>query len=113
MVTEKEEQEKKGISCQQGLRGLLPEASWEHHRAARRERLLSWRSFFDAAIERIEEKPEEAAPEKRRRLIPGVFWSHRRAACREELLACRSFLDAIIEPLEGSSTAKAQRIEVK
>ena len=90
---------------------MLPEEAWEHHRAARRERLLSWRSFFDAAIERLEEKPEEAEAEKRRRLIPDAFWTHSRAARREELLACRSVLDAIIEPLEGS--AKAQRIEVK
>jgi len=50
----------------EGLRGLrerrrrfqlLPEAFWEHTRAARREMLLAFRSLIDAAIERTEARP--------------------------------------------------------
>jgi len=37
---------------------LLPEAFWEHSRAARRESLLAVRSLLDAVIEKTERKPK-------------------------------------------------------
>ena len=104
MAEKREKQVKPG-----GLRGLLPEDFWEHHRAARRERLLSWRSLFDAAIERLEVKPEEAEQRESPKLIPEAFGEHRRQSCREELLACRGLLDTFVERLAERPEAKAQR----
>lgn len=113
MAHEREEREERVVPRRPRLRGLLPEEFWEHHRAARREKLLSWRSFFDAAIESLEEKPEEAERKRRPGLIPDAFWEHRRAARREQLLACRSLFDAVIERLEEQRPAPARRIEVE
>lgn len=42
------------------IRALLPPEFIEHRRKARREMLLAWRSFIDAALERMEEKSGEA-----------------------------------------------------
>ena len=39
-----------------GLGTLLPEGFLDHHKGARREMLLAWRSMLDAAIERMDEK---------------------------------------------------------
>jgi len=113
MAHEREGREERGVPRRPRRRGLLPKDFWEHHRAARREKLLSWRSFFDAAIEGLEEKPEEAEPRRRPRLIPDAFWEHGRAARREDLLALRSLFDAAIEWLEERPPAKATRIEVE
>jgi len=113
MLHEREEREERVVPRRPRLRGLLPEEFWEHHRAARREKLLSWRSFFDTAVERLEEKPAEAEPGRRPVLIPDAFWEHRRAARREDLLACRSLFDAAIEWLEERPPAKVTRIEVE
>jgi len=35
---------------------LLPDGFVDHHKSARKEMLLAWRSMLDAAIERMEEK---------------------------------------------------------
>ncbi|NWG07328.1 MAG: hypothetical protein HXY35_11665 [Chloroflexi bacterium] len=35
---------------------LLPEGFLKHHRAARREMLLAWRSMLDHAIQKMDEK---------------------------------------------------------
>ena len=113
MTCEREEPEKKGTSHRGKLYRLLPEDFWKHHRAARRERLLSWRSFLDAAIERLEEKPAKAERRTWPKLIPEAFWEHRRAAWREDLLAGRSLLDAVAERLEERPTAKAQQVEAE
>jgi hypothetical protein len=98
------------------LKRHLPEAFWEHHRAARREHLLAYRSLFDAAIERLERKPppvEAERPKRRLRdLLPEEFRDHLRAAGREQLLAYRSLLDALIERQE-KKPVKARRIEVE
>ncbi len=40
-------------------RTCLPEAFWQHSRAAGREALLALRSLLDAAIEKVEDKPEK------------------------------------------------------
>jgi len=112
MTRKTEEREERVVPSWRRLRGLLPEEFWEHRRAARRERLLSWRSFFDAAIERLEEKPEEGKRWGRLKLVPDAFWEHRRAARREDLLACRSLVDALIKRLEEQPPVKATRIEV-
>ncbi len=42
------------------IRALLPPEFIEHRRKARKEMLLAWRSFIDAALERIDEKNMEA-----------------------------------------------------
>jgi len=41
-------------------RGFLPEAFWEHSRAASREALLAIRSLLDAAIQKTEKKPTKS-----------------------------------------------------
>ncbi len=41
------------------IRSLFPPEFVEHRRKARREMLLAWRSFIDAALERMEEKSKE------------------------------------------------------
>ena len=38
------------------IRALLPPEFLDHRRKARKEMLLAWRSFIDAALERIDEK---------------------------------------------------------
>lgn len=96
----------------------LPEAFWEHRRAAHREHLLAYRSLFDAAIERLEQKPrpavEAARPGRRlRELLPQAFWDHLGAAGQEQLRAYRSLLDALIEHQKKKEPAKATRIKVE
>jgi hypothetical protein len=49
----------KGMCSWVTKRTLLPEAFWEHSRAAGREALLAARSLLDAAIEKLEAKPEK------------------------------------------------------
>lgn len=41
------------------IRALMPPEFVEHRRKARREMLLAWRSFIDAALERIDKKNAE------------------------------------------------------
>jgi hypothetical protein len=95
------------------LLGMLPADFGAHRRAARRERLLSWRSLLDAAIERLDETPAGAGQRKQHGPVPREFWSHRRAARREELLAFRSLVDACIGKLEAPAAAEqATRIDV-
>lgn len=38
------------------IASLFPDGFVEHHRSARREVLMAWRSMLDAAIARMEEK---------------------------------------------------------
>ncbi len=38
------------------IRSIFPPEFVEHRRKARREMLLAWRSFIDAALERMDEK---------------------------------------------------------
>ncbi|MGE5601704.1 MAG: hypothetical protein ACM30E_01560 [Nitrososphaerales archaeon] len=95
------------------LLGMLPADFEAHRRGARRERLLSWRSLLDAAIERLDETPAGAGRRTRLGLVPREFWSHRRAARREELLAFRSLVEACIGKLEAPAPAeRATRIDV-
>jgi hypothetical protein len=42
------------------IRTLFPPEFIEHRRKARKEVLLAWRSFIDAALERIDEKSKQA-----------------------------------------------------
>ncbi len=44
----------------ESIRALFPPEFVEHRRKARREMLLAWRSFIDAALDRIDEKNVEA-----------------------------------------------------
>jgi hypothetical protein len=39
-----------------GLETLLPAGFIKHHRAARKEMLLAWRSMLDSAIESMDDK---------------------------------------------------------
>lgn len=39
-----------------GFEALLPQGFVEHQKKARREVLLAWRSWIDAALQRMEEK---------------------------------------------------------
>ncbi len=95
------------------LLGMLPADFRAHQKAARRERLLSWRSLLDAAIARLDETPGEAGQGQTFMLMPREFWSHRRAAHREDLLAFRSLVDALIGKLETAPQANhATRIDV-
>ncbi len=111
MVNEPEEVRRPMAGC--SLMGLLPGDFWAHARAARREKLLSWRSLLDAGIERLQETPAGAGQKGAPKCIPSAFWSHRRAACREELLAFRSLVDAFVHLLDGSSPAeRATRIDI-
>jgi len=100
------------------LKGHLPEAFWEHRRAARREHLLAYRSLFDAAIERLERKSPptvEAEWPKRclRELLPEEFWDHLWAAGREECTAYRILCDTLTARRRRKAPAKAIRIEVE
>ncbi len=45
-------------------KSLIPESFWVHRKADRRESLLAMRSLIDAALARLEEKPEEPASPK-------------------------------------------------
>jgi len=46
---------------------LFPEEFYTHHRAARREMLLAWRSLLDAKITKLEaEEKEKSAPKATR-----------------------------------------------
>jgi hypothetical protein len=47
-----------GASLRRSFEELIPHGFIEHRRAARREMLLAMRSLLDAAIERMETKPE-------------------------------------------------------
>ncbi|MGQ9492798.1 MAG: hypothetical protein ACUVR2_03405 [Anaerolineae bacterium] len=49
----------KGMCSWVTRKRFLPEAFWEHSRAAGREVLLAVRSLLDAAIEKVESKPEK------------------------------------------------------
>ncbi len=42
------------------IRALLPPEFLEHRRKARKEMLLAWRSFIDAALDRIDKRTEES-----------------------------------------------------
>jgi hypothetical protein len=82
--------------CARRLARLLPEEFWMHHRAAKRQRLLSWRSVLDAAAARLEEPPAVTGGERLPGLIPDAFWEHRQAAREEDLLAFRSLVDEVL-----------------
>lgn len=43
----------------ESIRMLFPPEFVEHRRKARKEMLLAWRSFVDAALERIDEKTKQ------------------------------------------------------
>jgi hypothetical protein len=45
-------------SMKKSFEELIPRGFIEHRRAARREMLLAMRSLLDAALERMEKKPE-------------------------------------------------------
>jgi hypothetical protein len=40
---------------QKSMEGILPPGFVEHHRKARKEMLLAWRSIIDASLERMNE----------------------------------------------------------
>jgi hypothetical protein len=42
------------------IAGMLPPGFAEHHRNARKEMLLAWRSMIDASLERMEEPKKKA-----------------------------------------------------
>jgi hypothetical protein len=83
--------------CACRLGRLLPDEFRRHRRAARRERLLSWRSLLDAAVERLDEPPPGAGG---REVVPEDFWVHRQAAREEDLLAVRSLVDSFLDWVE-------------
>jgi hypothetical protein len=83
--------------CTCRLARLLPDEFWKHHRAARRERILSWRSLLDAAAARLEEPPASPGAASERERIPDSFWAYRQAAREEDLLAVRSVVDAFLD----------------
>jgi hypothetical protein len=93
----------------------MPEEFRRHRRAARRERLLSWRSVLDAAVGRL----EEGAPEGDFELVPDSFWAHRQAAREEDLLAFRSLVDSFLGWVEAwleeppKTPVVATRVEVE
>jgi hypothetical protein len=96
---------------------LLPDEFRRHCRAARRERLLSWRSVLDAAVGRLEEGAE-AQGGAELRLVPESFWAHRQAAREEDLLAVRSLVDSFLDWVEAwleepPKTESATRILVE
>jgi hypothetical protein len=84
---------------------LLPDEFRRHCRAARRERLLSWRSVLDAAVGRLEEgaasTEAEAEAAGELELVPDSFWAHRQAAREEDLLAVRSLVDSFLGWVEA------------
>jgi len=42
------------------IEGMLPPGFAEHHRKARKEMLLAWRSIIDASLERMDEPKKKA-----------------------------------------------------
>ncbi len=44
----------------ESMKAFLPPGFVEHRKNARREMLLAWRSLIDSALERMDEKQEEA-----------------------------------------------------
>ena len=84
--------------CACRLGRLLPDEFRRHRRAARRERVLSWRSLLDAAAERLDEAPAGAS---RTGIVPDSFWAHRQAAREEDLLAVRSLVDSFLGWVEA------------
>jgi hypothetical protein len=87
--------------CACRLARLLPDEFRRHRRAARRERLLSWRSLLDAAVERLEEAPAGAGERPGPGIVPDSFWAHRQAAREEDLLAVRSLVDSFLGWVEA------------
>jgi hypothetical protein len=107
-----------GPACMRRLARLLPDEFWVHRRAARRHRLLSWRSVLDSAIDRLEEPPAGAGATAEPEPVPESFWAHRQAAREEDLLAMRSVVDAFLEwwdalSEEAPPVQAATRIEVE
>ncbi len=104
--------------CMSRLARLLPDNFWEHRRAARRERILSWRSLLDAAAARLEE-PVPNGKVLATEMVPDSFWAHRQAAQEEDLLAVRSLIDAALNwwdawsKEEPPTTDVVTRIEVE
>jgi hypothetical protein len=101
--------------CGCRLGRLLPDEFRRHRRAARRERILSWRSLLDAAVERLDEAPAGAG---RTGVVPDAFWAHRQAAREEDLLAVRSLVDSFFGWVEAwleepPPTETVMRIEVE
>jgi len=106
-------EEVKGPGPSGGM-GLLTDDFWAHRRAARRERLLSWRSVLDAAIRRLEQEEDQPRRRGRPHLMPLAFWVHCKAARREDLLAARSIVQSILGRLEPARPReKATRVEVE
>ena len=95
------------------LFGWLPDEFWDHRRAARREKLLGWRSMLDAAVERLSDEPEQGKAGVNAHM--SAFKSHRRAARREEILAMRSVVDEILHWMDEPRTTQQQatRVEVE
>jgi hypothetical protein len=87
--------------CACRLCRLLPEEFRRHRRAARRERLLSWRSLLDAAAERLAETPGASGEALATQLVPDSFWVHRQAARDQDLLAIRSLVDSFLSWCEA------------
>jgi hypothetical protein len=87
--------------CACRLARLLPDEFRQHRRAARRERLLSWRSVLDAAVERTEEAPAGPGQPGGPGIVPEAFWMHRQAAREEDLLAVRSLVDSFLGWVEA------------
>jgi hypothetical protein len=87
--------------CACRLGRLLPDEFRRHRRAARRERLLSWRSVLDAAAERLEEAPASGDEGGKTGVVPDSFWAHRQAAREEDLLAVRSLVDSFFGWVEA------------
>ena len=97
---------------------LLPDEFRRHCRAARRERLLSWRSVLDAAVGRLEEGAATAEAAGDLDLVPESFWAHRQAAREEDLLAARSLVDSFLGWVEAwleepPPTETVRRVEVE
>jgi hypothetical protein len=42
------------------IEGMLPTGFMEHHKNARKEMLMAWRSMIDASLERMEEPKNKA-----------------------------------------------------
>ena len=104
--------------CACRLARVLPDEFWRHHRAARRERLLSWRSLLDAAAARLIEPPEPTDETEGAQLVPDSFWAHRQAAREEDLLAVRSVVDSFFSWWEAWSeeppaAETVRRVEVE
>ena len=87
--------------CRCRVTRLLPVEFRRHCRAARRERLLSWRSVLDAAAGRLEEGAASTEAAGELGLVPDSFWAHRQAAREEDLLAVRSLVDSFLGWVEA------------